>query len=86
MNIPFDLELAKMTLRVDTGYVATVRGDTVEIITWEGRDGFIHGKVHSGLNNMIFHCAWNTTGKIISKGFARLGSEFDLVIKPIISL
>ena len=87
MNIPFDLELAKMALRVDTGYIATVRGDTVEIITWEGKDGYIYGKVHSGLSNMIFHCAWDTAGKNVSKAFAKeLGNGFDLVIKPTISL
>ena len=87
MTIPFDLELAKMALRVDTGYIATVQGDVVEIMTWEGRDGYIYGKVHSGFGNMIFHCVWNTAGKNISKGFAKeLGNEFDLVIKPTIPL
>lgn len=87
MNIPFDLELAKMALRVDTGYIATVRGDTVEIMTWKGSDGYIYGKVHSGLSNAIFYCVWNTAGKITSKGFAKeFGNEFDLVIKPTISL
>lgn len=89
MTIPFDLGLAKMALRVDTGYIATVQGDIVEIMTWQGRDGYIYGKVHSGpTGNMIFHCAWDTAGKIIaSKGFAKeFGNEFNLVIKPTISL
>ena len=88
MTIPFDLELARMALRVDTGYIATMKGDVVEIITWEGKGGYIYGKVHSGLSNIIFHCAWDTAGKIItSKGFAKeFGNKFDLVIKPTISL
>lgn len=84
MNIPFDLELAKMAVMVDTGYVATVQGDIVEIMTWKGNDGYIYGKVHSGpTGNMIFHCVWNTMGEITARG---LGSEFDLVIKPTIYL
>jgi hypothetical protein len=84
MTIPFDLELAKMAVMVDTGYVATVQGDIVEIMTWRGSDGYIHGKVHSGPpGNMIFHCVWNIMGEITARS---LGSEFDLVIKPTISL
>jgi len=82
MIIPFNLELAKLTILAKTGVIETRNGNQVDIITWKDNEGYIIGNFHSDLGVIFRRFRWH------SSGISSISSDerYDLVIKPIIPI
>lgn len=78
MNIPFDIETARLAILGKTGKIIARNGNSVEIITWTGEHPIapIEGYVNIPHKVSRF-CRWNEEGVCLNTAYA----DFDLFIE-----
>lgn len=80
MVIPFDIEMAKLALKFDSGVIKTLSGDKVFITDWE-RQNFsypIYGKIFDLVSKSWFPASWTKSGHYEHDNVT---NELDLIIE-----